>query len=350
MRIGKQGENLIFLIAQPRSGSTLLQRILGSHPGIHTRSEPWIMLHPLYALRTDGHVADYDTGLAGSALREFLQGFDGTEEDFLEGVRRMYGYLYDRALQASKKRFFLDKTPRYYHIVSELHRTFPHAKYVFLLRNPVAVLCSILHTWAQASMLALHEYRFDLLSAPGLILKGISELGDQAIVVRYEDLVTDSAREVKRICRFLMTEFYPDMLEYASREQKNWRFGDQESIRRHRRPEADSRDRWISEVEDPQVWRLAGDYVEMLGKELLDKLGYPFDDLRRQLRACRRSSSPLRRTLPLRWFFRRPAAERSIGERLLSRLAAGGIPAVISATLRRMRHRDCARTGILADD
>ena len=52
-------KNLIFLISQPRAGSTLTQRILGSHQDIHTISEPWIMLHPFYALRDKGCQMEY---------------------------------------------------------------------------------------------------------------------------------------------------------------------------------------------------------------------------------------------------------------------------------------------------
>ena len=47
-------ENLILMISPPRAGSTMLQRILGSHSDIHTVSEPWLVLHPLYALRPEG--------------------------------------------------------------------------------------------------------------------------------------------------------------------------------------------------------------------------------------------------------------------------------------------------------
>lgn len=59
----------MFLISQPRAGSTLLQRILGSHPDIHTVSEPWLMLQPLYALRPDGYRAEYNEHLARNATQ-----------------------------------------------------------------------------------------------------------------------------------------------------------------------------------------------------------------------------------------------------------------------------------------
>ena len=40
-------KNLIFIISPPRSGSTLLQRILNNSSEIETTSEPWFLLHYL---------------------------------------------------------------------------------------------------------------------------------------------------------------------------------------------------------------------------------------------------------------------------------------------------------------
>jgi len=57
-RFDDQGSNLIFILSLPRSGSTLLQRILGGHSQVHTVAEPWLMLNPLYALRETGIEAE----------------------------------------------------------------------------------------------------------------------------------------------------------------------------------------------------------------------------------------------------------------------------------------------------
>src|SRR6516165_4829830 len=61
MTIPQDGSNLIFLFSQPRAGSTLLQRILGRHPDIHTVAEPWIMLPSFYVMRPDRCEAEYTT-------------------------------------------------------------------------------------------------------------------------------------------------------------------------------------------------------------------------------------------------------------------------------------------------
>ncbi|MFV1990599.1 MAG: sulfotransferase, partial [Acidimicrobiales bacterium] len=43
-----------FLLSLPRSGSTLLQRLLGAHSMVATVAEPWLLIPPLYALRDEG--------------------------------------------------------------------------------------------------------------------------------------------------------------------------------------------------------------------------------------------------------------------------------------------------------
>ena len=58
------GENLVFIISQPKAGSTLLQRLLAGHPDIQTSAETWLMLHPVYGLRTRGVAADFNANWA----------------------------------------------------------------------------------------------------------------------------------------------------------------------------------------------------------------------------------------------------------------------------------------------
>ncbi len=67
------GDNLIFIISLPRSGSTLLQRVLGGHDDVVTSSEPWIMLHPVYGRRDKGISTEYSADWAALGVNEFLE-------------------------------------------------------------------------------------------------------------------------------------------------------------------------------------------------------------------------------------------------------------------------------------
>jgi len=48
----------IFIFSLPRSGSTLMERILATHPAVGTASEPWILLPFLYTRIRDGVYAE----------------------------------------------------------------------------------------------------------------------------------------------------------------------------------------------------------------------------------------------------------------------------------------------------
>ena len=164
-------ENLIFLISQPRSGSTLTQKILGTHSKIYTRSEPWIMLHPSYSLKSNGIQAEYNYENERTAFKSFINDLPKGEETYIKELRKMYLNLYSKYLYKNKYDYFLDKTPRYYLIIDELLKIFPSAKYIILIRNPLAVLGSIINTWTQEDWLSLNRYKHDLYDAINTTLR-----------------------------------------------------------------------------------------------------------------------------------------------------------------------------------
>ena len=109
---GAKGENLVFLISQPRAGSTMVQKILAGHPEIHTLAEPWVALYPLLALRGQDGSLVLDPRLPPEGIQDFLRHLPEGEGTYWVGVRRMLTYLYACALEGSGKNIFLDKTPR----------------------------------------------------------------------------------------------------------------------------------------------------------------------------------------------------------------------------------------------
>jgi hypothetical protein len=277
------GDNLIFVISQPRAGSTLLQKILGAHPEIHTVSEPWIALHPLFALRREVRTRHFDLCVARNAVAEFLRNLPEGEEAYCEALRRMLSYLYERALSQSGKRIFLDKTPRYYFIISELRRVFPRARLVFLLRNPVAVVTSILETWCKLNpALELCWSRDDLMTAPQLILDGISQAGAGATVVRYEDLVVAPGPTVTRLCSDLGIAFDTGMLAYGCGQGKpeRWVYGDQGTVYEYESPVPHRAERWREVLASSPTWAAwAHGYLQALGPDIVGALGYDYEGL-----------------------------------------------------------------------
>ncbi len=275
------GDNLIFIISQPRSGSTLLQRVLAGHPDVHTSAETWLMLHPIYATRREGFSTEYNERWAGIAVSEFLEHYTDGPAVYDNAIREWARVLYDNALGRSGKRVFLDKTPRYYYIIEDLARLFPQASFVFLLRNPMAVLASELESYIGTDVQRLALHRDDLLLAPRRLLDGIQALGDTANVVRYESFVADPKGVIEGLCARLGLRYLDSMIEYASTPMPVGTMNDHEGIVRHVRPSTDSIDKWKGmATSSAQTRHFACRYREALGRELVESLGYSFEEMR----------------------------------------------------------------------
>lgn len=341
------GSDLIFVACQPRSGSTLLRRMLGGHPAVHTVSEPWVMLPPAYTLRDDGVHAEYDESLARRGIRTFWKDLPGGRADYIEGVRRMYGFLYQRALQGTEANLFLDKTPRYYLILPELKEIFPRAQFILLIRNPLAVLSSILRTWIGEQWMELSYYQNDLLEAPGLLQEAVMEFGEEAEVIHYEKVVASPQSKISALCEHLGIEAESQMIEsqmiqYSSEAEEEWRSGDTESVDEYSEPRTSSLEKW-TRPDNAQQWRLLRDYLDELGEDTFETLGYGFDECVRKLESTQPSAAELRYTVSLDWLLKsgRQKSNRwsNHGVQMLNAMREGGPKSVVSYAVSRMTNR-----------
>ena len=239
------------------------------------------MLPLVYARRAHGVEADYNSGFAKTAVDRFLGGLPGGEDCYRAGIRRLALDLYSRALTGTGKRIFLDKTPRYYLILDDLMALFPEARFVFIVRNPLAVLASMLEvTNGDWTHFRSPERFHDLLGAPAAMVQAMETLGQRGVRVSYEDLVTEPASTVATVCRGLDLAFEPAMLAYGDRLPfEAGGFGDRKSIHRHGGPVADYREGWRHRLSRPPASILARSYLELLGAGLVGRLGYDYESL-----------------------------------------------------------------------
>ena len=279
MSIGEKGENLIFLISTPRSGSTLLQQLLSNHPQIHTLPETWIALPTLYSLysrKIDRNFnTEYSRYWARTAIKAFIEKLPGKEDDYLTAIRQMYSHLYNRALEGSGKQFFLDKGPRYYLIIPELYKVFPEATFIILLRNPLANLGSIIN-FIKWRVGYLFQFKADLLQGPRHLLKGIKLLGDRCITINYEKLLKNPDEQISKICEKINIDFQPEMLNYDFKEEYKESLGYKEQKDEYKsgRPDPNNVENWKGDLKNPDLGRLTRDYYRYLGKKIITNMGY----------------------------------------------------------------------------
>ncbi len=278
-----KGENLIFIISQPRSGSTLLQRILAGNPDIQTSAETWLMLHPTYAHKYTEINAIYNSMWASNGVKAFLENYTDGIEVYDNAIRDWANTIYSNALHKGGKKYFLDKTPRYFLIIPDLYRLFPQAKFVFLLRNPLAVLSSELKTYVKGDWPILGLFKQDLVDAPSLLLEGIKLLGEKAVTINYEEFVSDPAENIKQLCKNIGIDFHKEMLDYTKTPAPKGRMNDPIGIHQHTKPSIASIDKWTSMTNFEQDHYFACRYIEELGADVFEKLGYSYDEAKSKL-------------------------------------------------------------------
>jgi tetratricopeptide (TPR) repeat protein len=185
----------VFLVGLPRSGTTLLDRMLGAHPET-------LVLEEFDTLR-----------MAESAV---VAGRSPAE------ARRVYWDYVDRHIDVPAGRVVIDKNPLHAPHLDLVPKVFPDARVIIALRHPYdAALSSYMQDFQlnPASVSFLDIGSTATLCARLLTMMQLFEqaCSEQAIRLRYEDLVTDFENEVTRVLRGIGLDWHADVADYAAR-------------------------------------------------------------------------------------------------------------------------------------
>lgn len=296
-------DQLIFLIGAPRSGSTLLARMLGAHSAVHAPPEPHL-LTPLAELGYDDHVAEagYDPIIAQNAIRELVASLPRGEAQYREALRAYTDTLYGGLLEASGKRVLLDKTPAYALVLDFVAALYPKARYVVLTRHPMAVWSSYVDSFFDGDPVAAHQRNPLLERYVPAIARFLREAPVRFRHVRYESLVQSPREEMQGLCEFLDLPFEEDMVEYgraAPAAAARAGLGDPVTVGREQRPTTRSVARWVEDFRGrPDALAQARHILARLLDPDLDAWGFSRDEIAAALDAVD-ASAPARRSRSL---------------------------------------------------
>jgi hypothetical protein len=242
-------ERLLFIIGAPRSGTTLLNRMLNMHEDFYARAETHL-LTPLAHLGLYANVdkAPYDPFQSAISIKGFVADLPGGEQDYIDALRAYTDVLYSRMLEPTGKRYFVDKTPANALILPVIAKLFPRAKYVVLTRHPFAVFSSYAKSFFDNDWEAAVAFNPILERYIPAIARFIREKPVELLHVRYEDLVSKPESELAAICDYAQVSYHPDMIEYGNKQAHGRGLGDPIGVSAHDRPITASVDKWASEV------------------------------------------------------------------------------------------------------
>ncbi len=209
-------DRLVFLIGPPRSGSTLLTQMLGAHSKIHAPAEPHL-LTPLAHLGYYESVekAPYDPVIARAGIRELVADLPQGEADYLESLRRYTDSVYAKLLAPSGRELLLDKTPAYSLILDFAARLYPKAKFVVLMRHPMAIWSSFVTSFFDGDHEVAHNHNPLLERYVPAIARFVREQPVDLHAIHYEELVSDPDTQMEQLCGYLGIPFEPGMVNYG---------------------------------------------------------------------------------------------------------------------------------------
>ena len=190
---GNPDASPIFVLGQPRTGTTLIERIITSHSQVRSAGE---LQHFGLALR---RLADYRNPKRFTA--ELFEAAAGLDPAQLGGL-----YLQSSAKMRGDTPRFVDKLPQNYLMIPLILKALPNAKIVHLVRDPMdACFASFkqlfadayLHSYEQQEM-ARHHARYR-----GLMDTWRERFPDRFLDISYEDTARNLEPNARRLIAHL---------------------------------------------------------------------------------------------------------------------------------------------------
>lgn len=245
----------VFIVGCGHSGTTLMLSILSAHSRLHA--------------------IPYESS--------FIER-EPAEADWF--VRR-----FNRATSRAAKRRWVEKTPHHIHHIAALLDRFGDARVIVMMRDGRDVACS-LRARSGDFAAGVHRWLDDNAAAARFA-------GDTRVLfVKYEDLVSDRERQLRRVCDFLGEPFEPQLLahhttpfRFYGRYEHSRRFAAQIDAMQDRPPSVagsdhrlyrswqarqpvfDGRERWVDDLSAAEKAR----FKELAGDALV-RYGYESDD------------------------------------------------------------------------
>jgi len=221
----------IFIIGCQRSGTTLLRLILNSHSKIAIPEEGtfWMPLLRRYKnkpyeniLKKDlKHILNYI--IKNHQFKLWCIDPSPLIENILKlkhcSLRDLMKMFYEYYASVQNKEIWGDKTPSFFRMIPVLHKLFPEARFIHVVRDGRDLYLSRkkINPLMKFISLSAIEWRYKV----NKIRKDLSKIpSEKSIEIRYEDLVRDPQNILKKICAFLRIDYEDKMLNFWKESHK----------------------------------------------------------------------------------------------------------------------------------
>ncbi len=233
----------IFICGVGRSGTSLLQNIVGSHSEIVFLPETAFIRRLIASgkfyrtflndgisgldclLKNDPVIHRFNVNISW-LLNQYFSTSPSTKTSavgFYETIRNHYQ-------KESDKKYVGDKDPRLIEYLGLVNRYWPEAYIIHVIRDPRDILASKkIAGWSKNRFWWTHVFANRIQLRIGRLL-GPRYFGNRYYELIYEKLLADPEKEIERLCQFLGLNYHAEMLSYhqtarnlVSRDEMGWK-------------------------------------------------------------------------------------------------------------------------------
>lgn len=191
----------IFIVGLPRTGTTLIERVLSSHSAVDSADETFFF--PMAINKSSMGVLNPDIN---DALLKHSSSVDvgNVARDYLEMV----------SYRLNQNQYFIDKYPFNFLLLGFIACVFPHAKIVYLDRNPMDACFALFKQSYFKFAYSLDDLSLYYQAYHCLRQHWDNVLGDRLISVSYEAFVNDQEGQTKRLLEGVGLPFEESCLNF----------------------------------------------------------------------------------------------------------------------------------------
>lgn len=200
------GENLVFIIGFPRSGTTLLDSILSAHSDVYVLEEAPII----------GETYDQIKNISPQNYATTIESLD---EDELFKLREFYFTQLNNYSQWDNNGILVDKSPLNTMHAGFIYKLFPKAKIIFSVRHPMDVCLSCFFQDFKMNSFMTNFTNIESTAQTYNAMLDLLQISEDKYQIpiyyqRYEDLVNSFESEIRKLTSYLNLSWQDSLLSY----------------------------------------------------------------------------------------------------------------------------------------
>ena len=235
--------NPFFIIGSGRSGNTLLRRILNEHSELYIPPETYVMGETIDIFKRNRNMEwphlvrliystyqfhpEFDTFDINNLSQLVMQvSNDPKEHRSLSHIFNSFYEYYKNSHSLTGKRWG-DKTPYNTFYLNNIHKVFPEAQFIHIIRDPYDSIYSYVKS-------GIYSNYIDAATRWKKSIELSCDFGhkfpNKYYEIKYEELVNEPESYIKEICAFLTINFEKKMLDMSDKSKK---LGDVQTLAHH---------------------------------------------------------------------------------------------------------------------